>query len=194
MISFIFLLRLGSGYFFQLRTLDTGSDPVSFSGSLVCRQADLRSLAGKDPFPDLCLMKINLERVNNAVHLHGSNQDGLTVSMDGSDAIGGENLGVRPMELLLMSLGSCSSMDVLSILAKMKQEVDSYRVEVDGTRQEGEVPAVFTKIHVQYFLSGKLEKEKVARAIQLSMEKYCSVTKMLEASVEITHGFDISST
>lgn len=129
--------------------------------------------------------------MNDAVHLQGRNEDGLTVSMDGSDSIGGENLGVRPMELLLMSLGSCSSMDVLSILAKMKQQVDSYKVEVNGTRREGEVPAVFTKIHVHYLLTGDLAEDKVSRAIQLSMEKYCSVTKMLEASVEITHGFEI---
>lgn len=136
-------------------------------------------------------LNITLARQNDAVHLHGFNKDQLSVSIDGSPDIGGENLGVRPMELLLMSLGSCSSMDVISILQKMKQPLEDFRVEVNGKRREGEIPAVFTHIHLHYFLKGNLDDSKVARAIDLSMGTYCSVTKMLEKSVDITHEFTI---
>lgn len=134
-------------------------------------------------------MDVTISRINDAVHLEGTNQDGLSVLLDGSAAIGGENKGIRPMEMLLISLGGCSSMDVLSILAKMKQEVTDYQVEIHGERDTDKVPAVFTSIHVRYKLWGKLDEQKVARAIALSMDKYCSVTKMLESSVEITHDF-----
>ncbi len=137
------------------------------------------------------MMTVKLSRVNDAVHLEGANVDGLSVQMDGSPDIGGGNHGVRPMELLLMSLGSCSSMDVLSILAKMKEPIESYEVEVRGEREEGAVPAVFTHIHVRYRFKGALDEKKVARAIQLSMTKYCSVTIMLEKAVEITHDFSM---
>lgn len=136
-------------------------------------------------------MDVTISRINEAVHLEGTNQDGLRVLLDGSPAIGGENKGVRPMEMLLISLGSCSSMDVLSILAKMKQEVTDYKVEVHGDREPDKVPSLFTKIHVHYRLWGDLDEKKVARAIELSMGTYCSVTKMLEKAVEISHDFVI---
>lgn len=136
-------------------------------------------------------MDVTISRINDAVHLEGKNEDGLTVQLDGSPAIGGKNKGVRPMQMLLISLGSCSSMDVLSILAKMKQEVNDYKVEIQGDREPDKVPSLFTKIHVHYRLWGDLDEKKVARAIELSMGTYCSVTKMLEKAVEITHDFVI---
>ena len=136
-------------------------------------------------------MTITLERQNQAVHLQGSNAEGLTVQIDGSAAIGGENKGVRPMELMLMSLGGCSSIDVITILQKMKQPLDDLKIDVSGTRREGEIPAVFTHIHVHYHLYGDLDEAKVARAIDLSMGTYCSATKMLEKAAEITHEFTI---
>lgn len=136
-------------------------------------------------------MKITLERMNNAVHLVGINENGLTTSIDGSPKIGGEDLGPRPMELVLMAAGSCSSMDVLSILQKMKQEVKSYKVEVNGERDMDAIPSVFTSIHLKFILEGDLDDSKVARAIELSMDKYCSVTHMLRGSVEITYSYEI---
>jgi putative redox protein len=136
-------------------------------------------------------MKVNIERVNDAVHLKATNDEGNFIMMDGSPEIGGTGNGARPMQVLLMSLGGCSSMDVLSILKKMRENVEDYKVEINGERREGEVPAVFTKIHVHYILKGKLNENNVNKAINLSMEKYCSVTKMLEPTVEITHSFEI---
>ncbi len=135
-------------------------------------------------------MKIELERKNNAVYLEAKNDDGIIVKMDGSPEIGGENLGARPMQMVLMALGGCSSMDVLSILKKMRENVKSYKVIVEAERAEIE-PKVFTKIHVHYILSGIIKKENAEKAIQLSMDKYCSVSKMLEKSAELTHSFEL---
>ncbi len=135
-------------------------------------------------------MKIEIERKNNAVYLEAKNDDGIIVKMDGSPEIGGENLGARPMQMVLMALGGCSSMDVLSILKKMREQVKSYKVIVEAERADTE-PKVFTKIHVHYILSGILKKENAEKAIQLSMDKYCSVSKMLEKSAELTHSFEL---
>ena len=135
-------------------------------------------------------MKIEIERKNNAVYLEAKNDDGIIVKMDGSPEIGGENLGARPMQMVLMALGGCSSMDVLSILKKMRENVKSYKVIVEAERAETE-PKVFTKIHVHYILSGIIKKENAEKAIQLSMDKYCSVSKMLEKSAELTHSFEL---
>ena len=135
-------------------------------------------------------MKIELERKNNAVYLEAKNDDGIIVKMDGSPEIGGENLGARPMQMVLMALGGCSSMDVLSILKKTRENVKSYKVIVEAERAETE-PKVFTKIHVHYILSGIIKKENAEKAIQLSMDKYCSVSKMLEKSAELTHSFEL---
>lgn len=137
-------------------------------------------------------MKIELNRINDAVNLEAVNEEGAKVVMDGSPAIGGQNLGMRPMQLLLTSLGGCSSMDVLSILKKMQQEVEDYHVTLDGQREEGVEPSLFRKIHVHYTLKGKnLDEGKVQRAIDLSMTKYCSVAKTLESTAEITYDFEI---
>lgn len=135
-------------------------------------------------------MKIEIERVNNKVHLEAKNEQGIIVHMDGSPEIGGEDLGARPMQLILMGLGGCTSMDMLSVLKKMREEVKSYKVTVDAERAT-EHPMVFTKIHVHYILEGKLKKENVEKAIALSMDKYCSVTHMLNSTATITHSYEI---
>ena len=135
-------------------------------------------------------MKIEIERVNNKVHLEAKNEQGIVVQMDGSPEIGGEDLGARPMQLILMALGGCTSMDMLSMLAKMREQVKSYKVIIEADRAK-EHPMVFTKIHIHYILEGKLKKENVEKAINLSMDKYCSVTHMLNSTATITHSFEI---
>ena len=121
----------------------------------------------------------------------GQTESGHSVVMDGPPAIGGNNLGPRPMEMVLLGLGGCTAVDVIMMLQKGKQDVRDCRIEVSAERAET-VPKVYTKIHVQYIVEGKnLAEAKVARAVSLSSEKYCSVSKMLEASVEMTHGFEI---
>ena len=137
-------------------------------------------------------MKIELERVNDAVHLQAKNEQGNIVDMDGSPDIGGQDLGVRPMQLVLMALGGCTSMDVLSMLEKMRDRVKSYKVSVEGERS-GHHPNVFTKIHVHFVLEGTVNPKNVERAIQLSMDKYCSVTHMLNKTAELTHSYEIKN-
>lgn len=136
-------------------------------------------------------MKINLIRKNTAFHLEATNATGNSLHIDAGPAIGGEDLGFRSMELLLAGIGGCSSMDILHILRKQKQEVTDYRVEVTGERAKDQVPAVFTDIHLDIHLTGNLDAAKVERAVKLSVEKYCSVAKMLEKTAKITYQFTI---
>ena len=136
-------------------------------------------------------MKVEIERVNNKVHLEAKNEQGVIVHMDGSPEIGGEDLGARPMQLVLMALGGCTSMHMLSMLKKMREEVKGYKVTVDAERAT-EHPMVFTKIHIHNTLEGNLKKENVEKAINLSMDKYCSVTHMLNSTATITHSFEIT--
>lgn len=135
-------------------------------------------------------MHITLQRLNNAVYFEAKNDDGNTIHLDGSPDIGGEGKGVRPMQALLMSLAGCSSIDIVSLLKKMRQPLEDMRVEVNGDRVD-EVPAVFKKIHMQFFLKGDLDEAKAKKAIGMSVEKYCSVAKMLDKTAEITWGLEI---
>ena len=132
-----------------------------------------------------------MKRVNDKVHFRAWNKTGNIASMDGSPGIGGVGKGVRPMELLLMSMAGCSSIDIVSILDKMRQKLEHLDVEVQGFREEGAIPAVFTKIHIHYILSGDLKESKVKSAIDMSLGKYCSVSKMLEKAAEITSSYEI---
>lgn len=134
-------------------------------------------------------MQIKLQRLNDAVHLKAVNELGHEVHLDGAEQIGGQNLGFRPMQMLLVALGSCASMDVLSILQKQKQVIDDYQVYVNGERDQDQVPSLFADIHVRFEFKGDLDPQKIERAIKLSMEKYCSVTKTLEETAYITSSF-----
>lgn len=136
-------------------------------------------------------MKIKLQRINQAVRFEGANTAGITVVTEGSPDIGGEGKGIRPMELLLMSLASCSGMDAVTILKKMRQPLEDMKVEVEGERDTEQVPAVFKKIHLHFDLSGQLRPEKVEQALRLAVEKYCSVGRMLEKTATITWDFTI---
>lgn len=136
-------------------------------------------------------MKVTLKRLNQHVHFEGANAQGNTISIDGSPTIGGEDKGMRPMELVLAAVGGCSGIDVVTMLKKMKQEVDDIQLVIEGERDEEKVPAVFKKINLHFLVKGNVNPEKVQRAIQLSVEKYCSVSKMLQSTVEITASFEL---
>ena len=136
-------------------------------------------------------MQITLQRINQAVRFEGSDAAGHTVVLDGGPDIGGEGLGIGPRERLLMSLASCSGMETVAILRKMRQPVGGLRVVVDGERTTDGVPAVFRKIHMAFHFRGALRPEKVAEALRLSVGKYCSVARMLEKTAVITHDFSI---
>ena len=138
-------------------------------------------------------MEISLQRVNQAVHLEASAPSSeVRVHIDGSPAIGGEEAGVRPMELVLMALGSCSAFDLLSILKKQRQEVTDLRIDVKGTRREA-IPQIFTHIHLEFHLTGALDREKVEKTAELAVKKYCSVHDMLAAGgVEISYSLHLN--
>ncbi|MBH3438289.1 OsmC family protein [Pseudomonas luteola] len=136
-------------------------------------------------------MKARIQWAGEAMFL-GESGSGHVVVMDGPPDHGGRNLGVRPMEALLIGLGGCTSFDVMSILKKSRQAVESCDAFLEAERAESE-PKVFTKIHIRFVVKGRdLKEAQVKRAIELSAEKYCSASIMLErAGVEISHGYEI---
>ena len=121
----------------------------------------------------------------------GQSESGHTVVMDGAPEAGGKNLGVRPMEMLLMGLGGCSAFDVVMILRKSRQQVTDCVADLSATRADSD-PKVFTHIHVHFTVTGKgLDPKRVEQAVKLSAEKYCSASIMLGKTAEITHDFEI---
>lgn len=136
-------------------------------------------------------MQARIKWVENACYVAESGS-GHAVILDGPPDIGGRNLGVRPMEMLLMGVGGCSSVDVVHILKKSRQAVTDCICELKAERAETD-PKVFTKIHMHFKVSGQdLKENQVARAVQLSAEKYCSASIMLgKGGVEITHTHEI---
>lgn len=116
---------------------------------------------------------------------------GHAVLMDGAPEAGGQNLGPRPMELLLMGLGGCTSFDVVLILKKARQEISDCVVEIEAQRASSD-PKVFTDIHLHFIITGRnIKTQQVERAIDLSAEKYCSASIMLKQTVNITHDYEI---
>jgi putative redox protein len=133
-------------------------------------------------------MKARVKLVDGMMFV-GESGSGHAVVMDGAPEYGGRNLGIRPMEMLLIGLGGCTAFDVVQILRKGREQVLDCQVEVTAERAEVD-PKVFTKIHLEYRVAGKdLAPAKVERAIQLSKEKYCSASIMLGAVAEITHSW-----
>ena len=128
----------------------------------------------------------------DAVHFEATADSGHTVLIDGPPDGGGQNRGSRPMELVLMGLGGCASYDVVAILAKQRQKVTDCVTHITASRVD-EVPQVFDQIHMKFVVSGDgLDEKKVARAVSLSADKYCSASRMLEAGgVEITHSYEV---
>ena len=121
----------------------------------------------------------------------GESPSGHSVVMDGAPEAGGRDLGVRPMEMLILGLGGCTSFDVVSILQKSRQALVECEVEIEAERAS-EIPKVFTRIHLHFIVKGnQLDAKKVAKAIELSAGKYCSASRMLEKTAEITHDFEI---
>ena len=121
----------------------------------------------------------------------GTVDSGHRVTMDVAPEFGGRNAGLRPMEMVLLGLGGCTAIDVLQFLRKSRQPITNMRVELDAERA-GDIPKVFTRIHVHFVVEGRaLDPHKVKRAIELSANKYCSASMMLNKTAEITHDFEI---
>lgn len=136
-------------------------------------------------------MKITIQRLNDAVHMEAKNEDSVTLNMDGTPDIGGVNGGFRPMQMLLAAAGGCASIDIVGILKKQRQQLDDLKVEVTGERIDVEEYSEFKTIHLHFIFTGKIDEKKAARAVALSLSKYCSVSKTLEKTAEITSSFEV---
>jgi putative redox protein len=135
-------------------------------------------------------MKARIKWVQDATFL-GESGSGHAVVMDGPPDHGGRNLGVRPMEMLLLGLGGCTAFDVVHILKKSRQPIIDCVAELEAERAS-EDPKVFTRIHVHFVVTGAgLDEKRVARAVSLSADKYCSASIMLGKTAEISHDFEI---
>ncbi|MDD3883889.1 MAG: OsmC family protein [Gallionella sp.] len=135
-------------------------------------------------------MKTRVKWVEGITFL-GETESGHGVIMDGSPAVGGRDLGPRPMEMLLLGAGGCSSIDVIMILKKSRQSVSDCYVDISAERADTD-PKVFTKIHMHFVVTGKdIKSEAVGKAVKLSAEKYCSASIMLGATAEMTHDFEV---
>ena len=136
-------------------------------------------------------MQVELNRIDNDFHFLATGSTDVPVHIDAALKIGGHDAGARPMELILMGLAGCSAIDIILILKKQRQIVKDFKILVDGTRRDGKLPGVFEKINLHFILSGTIKEDRLARAIKLSMDKYCSVTAMLRPTVEITTSFEV---
>ena len=135
-------------------------------------------------------MKARIKWVEHMTFV-GESGSGHSVVMDGAPESGGRDLGIRPMEMLLLGLGGCTAFDVVMILGKARQAVSDCVVEIEAARADTE-PKVFTKIHVHFVVTGQdLADKQVARAVELSAEKYCSASIMLGKTAVITHDYEI---
>ena len=136
-------------------------------------------------------MKIHLERINDRYQFRTKNERGDVVILDNKSEP--HPHGTSPMELLLMGIAGCSGIDIVMILNKQQLEMTKFEMEVEGFRVEGEVPNVFRRIHLKIFIEGDIPASKAQRAVDLSLEKYCSVAKMLEKTAEITSEITLNS-
>lgn len=143
--------------------------------------------------PEFNTMRVDLVRVDDAFHFEAVGTAGVVQHMDANPEVGGHNAGARPMEMLLMGLAGCTAIDVVLILQKQKQVITDFRLSVDGLREKDANPAPFRKIHITYRLKGDLDPERVRRAIDLSMDKYCSATAQLRPSADITYSFVVEA-
>jgi len=135
-------------------------------------------------------MKARVKWLDNMTFV-GESASGHSVVMDGAPDSGGRNLAARPMEMVLIGMGGCTAFDVVAILKKARQPIDDCIVELSAERAE-DIPRIFTKIHVHYTVKGRgLSEKQVTKAVNLTAEKYCSVSIMLAKSAEITHDFEI---
>ena len=146
-----------------------------------------------ETIPAYNAMTVELVRVDDAFHFEATGTSGVVLHIDGATDIGGHNLGARPMEMLLMGLASCSAIDVVLILNKQKQVIDDFRMSVEGLRENGTIPNPFQKIHITYKLTGTLDPARVKRAVDLSMDKYCSATAQLRPTATITYSIEITN-
>lgn len=138
------------------------------------------------------MVKIELNRLNDAFHFSAENESGNIVHLDSSPESGGTNQGMRPMQMLLAAMGGCSAIDIIQILKKQRQELKDLKITVTGEREQNVIPSLYKTVHAHYKFFGNLDADKVEKAISLSLEKYCSVSQTMEkAGAKVTSSFEI---
>ena len=128
------------------------------------------------------MIRIELDRKEGDFGFEATDANGHTVKLDSSPESGGNNFGVRPMQILLMALGGCSGIDIVSILKKQRQQVEGFRMSIDGEREPGVEPSLWKEVKILFQLEGDIDLDKAKKACQLSMDKYCSVAETLRRS------------
>lgn len=136
-------------------------------------------------------VRLSIKRKSGLFHLESENKQGNLVVTDGSPEIGGEGKGVRPMELLLSALGSCSAIDVILILGKQRQQLDDIQIDIEAEKVSVDHHSEFKKIHMLFRLYGQIKEAKARKAIELSLDEYCSVAHALKKTSEITYDLQI---
>ncbi len=138
-------------------------------------------------------MEINLIRKSGKFNFEAQNENGFTVNLDAKPAIGGEGKGFRPMEMLLIGLGGCSGIDIVNVLTKQKEPLSDIKIKINATRRDEEMPPIFDVIDINFELFGDLSVAKVERALQMTFEKYCSVSNILGRSAKINFSYEINN-
>lgn len=135
-------------------------------------------------------MEVEVRNIEGVTFI-GKGESNHWVSLDGPEKFGGSEAGSKPMELVLISLGGCTGMDITSLLNKMRVNYDDFKIKLSAERSE-EQPKIFTKIHIKYIFKGKdIPEDKIEKAVNLSQEKYCSVSAMLREAAEVTYEYEI---
>jgi len=137
------------------------------------------------------MVKIEIHRVDQDFRMEAVNDKGNSIIMDAGASDGGHDSGLRPMQLLLAAMGGCSAIDLIGILRKQREPLTDLKITVTGEREQGVVPSLYTEVHVHFRLFGNINQDKAKRAVELSVEKYCSVAKTLEKTAVVTHSFEI---
>lgn len=137
-------------------------------------------------------MEINLIRKSGKFNFEAENSSGFTVELDAKQEIGGEGKGFRPMEMLLIGLGGCSGIDMVNVLTKQKEPLNDVKIKINATRKDQEMPPIFDVINIHFDLYGALSIQKVERALDMTFEKYCSVSNILGRSAQINFTYTIN--
>ncbi len=137
------------------------------------------------------MVKVEINRIDQDFHMEAVNEAGNKIYMDAGPANGGHDLAFRPMQLLLAAFGGCSAIDLIGILRKQREPLQDLKITVTGEREKDAVPALYTEVHAHFKLFGNINPEKAERAVQLSVDKYCSVAKTLEKTAKVTYSFEI---
>ncbi|MEX0721341.1 MAG: OsmC family protein [Balneolaceae bacterium] len=137
-------------------------------------------------------MKIEVKWLQKDLHFEAGNEEGGKIRIDGDRIVGGLEGGMSPMQLLIAGIAGCSAIDVINILEKQRQDLEDLKVEVDADKQKLDTGySEFKTIHLHFILSGELDPKKVERALELSITKYCSVSKVLEKTSKISYDYEI---